>query len=109
MAKPSVSRRSGLPFAIALRVAALLFVCFMLTGVLQAAAPSRGEPWPRHVIDDSSRGADGVRLADVNGDGRPDVVTGWEQGGITRIYLHPGREPVRQRWPAVTVGRNANS
>ena len=38
------------------------------------------EPWPRHVIDDSSVGADGVRLADVNGDGLPDITTGWEEG-----------------------------
>lgn len=63
------------------------------------------EPWTRHVIDDSSRGADGVRLADFNGDGRPDVVTGWEEGGITRIYLQPEKESLREKWPAVTVGK----
>jgi len=28
------------------------------------------------------KGADGVRLADANGDGRPDIATGWEQGGM---------------------------
>ncbi len=66
---------------------------------------SRGEPWPLHLIDNSSRGADGVRLADVNSDGRMDITTGWEEGGITRVYLHPGRHAVRRPWPAVTVGR----
>ncbi len=60
--------------------------------------------WPRHTIDDSSRGADGVRRADVNGDGWPDFVTGWEEGGLVRVYLHPGPASVRDRWPAVTVG-----
>ena len=73
-----------------------------------AAEPDPGagsRPWPRHTVDDSSRGADGVRLADVNGDGHPDIVTGWEEGGVTRVYLHPGPTKVRDRWPAVTVGK----
>jgi len=61
-----------------------------------------------HVIDCSSRGADGVRLADVNGDGLMDVATGWEEGGITRVYLQPGKDEVRKQWPAVTVGDTPN-
>lgn len=64
-----------------------------------------GKPWPMHVIDNSSRGADGVRLADVNGDGLMDITTGWEEGGITRVYLHPGNDAATEPWPAVTVGR----
>jgi hypothetical protein len=68
---------------------------------LQASAE---DPWRRHAIDDSSRGADGVRLADVNADGLPDIATGWEEGGLIRVYLHPGRQQARSRWPAVTVG-----
>ena len=63
-----------------------------------------GPPWPRHVIDASSRGADGIKVGDLNGDGRPDLVTGWEEGGVVRAYLHPGTERVRTPWPAVTVG-----
>jgi len=42
-------------------------------------------PWARWVVDDSSKGADGVRLGDVNGDGLCDIVTGWEEGGVTRV------------------------
>jgi hypothetical protein len=61
--------------------------------------------WKRHTIDDSSKGADGVRLADVNGDGLPDIVTGWEEGGVVRVCFHPGKNNVRERWPAVTVGK----
>ena len=75
--------------------------------VAQQNSP-RGTPWVRHVIDDSSRGADGVKLADVNGDGLMDIVTGWEEGGITRVYCHPGREAVKRCWPAVTVGKTPN-
>ena len=62
-----------------------------------------GLPWRRHTVDDSSIGADGVRLRDVNGDGLPDIATGWEEGNIVRAYLHPGFGRVRERWPAVTV------
>lgn len=61
--------------------------------------------WRRHTIDASSRGADGVRPLDVNGDGLPDLVTGWEEGGLIRIALHPGPDRVREPWPAATVGR----
>lgn len=68
------------------------------------AAPA-DQPWTRHVIDGSSKGADGVRLMDVNGDGLLDVTSGWEQGGVTRAYLHPGHAVVRKPWPAVTVGK----
>lgn len=60
--------------------------------------------WKRHTIDSQSRGADGTRLADLNGDGLLDIVTGWEQGGVSRVCLHPGHELVRERWPSVTVG-----
>ena len=63
-----------------------------------------GDSWTRHTIDASSRGADGVRVADVNRDGWSDVVTGWEEGGKVRVYLHPGQPKVRLPWPAVTVG-----
>ena len=63
------------------------------------------EAWKRHTIDDSSKGADGVRLADVNGDGLMDIATGWEEGGVVRAYLHPGPKDCTHRWPAVTVGQ----
>ncbi len=70
-----------------------------------AVADERGAPWKRHTIDDSSRGADGVRLADANGDGLPDVATPWEEGGLVRVAINPGPARSREPWPAVTVGR----
>ena len=60
--------------------------------------------WVRHTIDDSSQGADGTRLADINGDGRLDITTPWEQGGQVRVYINPGDAGLREPWPAVTVG-----
>jgi hypothetical protein len=66
------------------------------------------KPWQMHVIDNRSKGADGVRLADLNQDERPDIVTGWEQGGIVRVYLNPGPEESTNPWPAVTVGKAPN-
>lgn len=62
-------------------------------------------PWKRHAIDNSSRGADGIRTADINGDGLLDLTTGWEEGGVIRVYLNPGPEKSHEPWPAVTVGR----
>lgn len=62
------------------------------------------EPWHRHTIDSSSIGADGVRLADFNMDGNLDVVTGWEESGVIRIYLNPGPEKSKQRWPYCQIG-----
>jgi hypothetical protein len=61
--------------------------------------------WKRHVIDDTSKGADGVRLADVNGDGWLDIAAGWEQGGMVRVSLNPGPDKAKEKWPSVTVGR----
>ncbi len=60
--------------------------------------------WHRHTIDQSSEGADGVRLADFDEDGLTDIVTGWEQGGIVRVYRNPGHSASKKPWPAVTVG-----
>ena len=76
---------------------ASFFVCHLV-------AAGFAETWVRHTIDDTSEGADGVRLADVNGDDRLDIVTGWEEGGVTRLYLHPGKAAVRDAWPMQTLG-----
>lgn len=67
-------------------------------------APQPEQPWARHSIDNSSSGADGVRAADVNGDGLVDFPTGWEEGGLVRAYLNPGPAKAGEPWPAVTVG-----
>jgi len=83
---------------------ALAVVLAGLPALLQGAEVQQtdvGDPWVRHTIDASSRGADGVRLADVNGDGHPDIATPWEEGGVVRAYLNPGPEHVAGSWPAL--------
>jgi hypothetical protein len=67
-----------------------------------------GPVWKRHTIDNTSRGADGVKLGDLNGDGLLDIVTGWEEGGEVRVYLNPGPKKSRDVWPRVTVGKVGN-
>ena len=91
---------------LAMRSALLLLVGCLCSGLVTGLA----KPWKRHTIDSSSKaagklGADGVRLADVNGDGLLDITTGWEQGGAIVAYQNPGPARARAAWPSVTVGR----
>jgi hypothetical protein len=67
-----------------------------------------GNAWKRHTIDNTSRGADGVKLGDLNRDGLPDIVTGWEEGGVVRVYVNPGMAKARDAWPQITVGEVKN-
>ena len=62
--------------------------------------------WTRHTLDDSLPGADGVRAADVNGDGWPDLVVAYEESGKVRAYLHPGAELAHDAaaWSRIDVG-----
>jgi len=87
------------------RSVAVLLIVGVQVFLTALAAPPAGGQWTRHTIDDSSSGADGVRVADVNSDGLPDLVTGWEEGGVTRVYVNPGIGNVTQNWPSVTIGR----
>ncbi len=78
--------------------------CWVLLVIAEFVVPVQSE-WVRHTIDQSSRGADGVRVMDINGDGLPDLVTGWEEGGQIRVATHPGTQLSNKAWPAVTVGK----
>ncbi|MEX2176126.1 MAG: PVC-type heme-binding CxxCH protein [Pirellulaceae bacterium] len=46
-----------------------------------------GDEWKTHKIDDSIAQTHALILADINGDGLPDLVTG------KRFYAHNGRDP----------------
>ncbi len=79
------------------------FVAIAAAALIQVETGD-GPIWDCHAIDADSRGADGVKLADVDGDGDPDVVCGWEEGGVIRVYLNPGLSAVQEVWPKVDVG-----
>ena len=84
-------------------------IIVLVAGCLCLASAGLAKPWKRHTIDFSSKeagklGADGIRLTDVDGDGLPDVTTGWEQGGAIVVYRNPGAAKSKSTWPSVTVG-----
>jgi len=82
-----------------------IVICAALAQAAKPATQPSREPWKRHAVDNSSRGADGTKILDVNGDGLVDVVTGWEEGGVVRACLHPGYGKVFDKWPGVTVAK----
>ena len=92
------------------RISLVAIICSIWLATVSRAVDANDltGPWIRHTIDDRSRGADGVRLADMNNDGLLDVAVGWEEGGITCVYQHPGIASVHARWPAATVGKTPN-
>jgi hypothetical protein len=96
-----VARRAG-P---AVRVSLSLIALVLCAGCEQILLPiEQANAWIRHTIDDRFRGADGVKLGDVNADGLLDLVVPWEQSGLVSVYLNPGPLQATGPWPAVTVG-----
>ncbi|MCA8999667.1 MAG: VCBS repeat-containing protein, partial [Planctomycetaceae bacterium] len=80
------------------------FFLFLILAWLGAGDCSHAD-WIRHTIDNTSHGADGIRIGDQNRDGLPDLVTGWEEGGEVRVYFNPGPANVKKNWPRQTVGK----
>ncbi len=63
-----------------------------------------GEPWKMHLLDPAPpSGSDGVKLGDVNNDGFPDLITGFEEGGVSRIYINPGPDHAKTYWKYVEL------
>ena len=82
-----------------------LFLFLFLATFTTLSLQAQNNTWDRHVIDSTLSGADGVRLADVNNDNLMDITTGWEEGGYTKVYVHPGYNLVKEKWPSVIVGK----
>ncbi len=61
------------------------------------------DSWQRHTIDDEYVGADGVDLGDIDQDGDPDAVVGWEESGLVIAYENPGASRVRGGWRQVDI------
>jgi len=93
------------PFLLILLI--LLVACPLSQSL--SGSPFQTPTWQRHTIDAADpvnhlAGADGVRLSDLDGDGRLDLVTGWEEGNQIRICLQPAPEKIREPWHAITIG-----
>jgi VCBS repeat protein len=104
-----VARRGPIRHAKMVKTRRLLLAAALAACVLRCAtalvlrAPD-GQPWKRHTIDAGLHGSDGTKLADVDGDGLPDIVGSWENEGVTRVYRNPGFRDARSPWPNVTIG-----
>lgn len=77
------------------------------------APASRSVPlntaWTRHTIyagpgtGTNLKGADGVDMRDINGDGLLDLTVGWEQSARTSVHLHPGCAAAKDPWPTTIL------
>src|SRR5688572_3489739 len=70
---------------------------------------NRSAAWSMHVIVPGASGAgqpdgaDGIALADLDGDGLLDVTSGHEQGLRLTLSFNPGPASVEGNWPTVTL------
>ncbi len=73
--------------------------------------PELGTPWPMWPVDNPGDWLpNGLDVADVNGDGFPDLLVNYEFTGRIRVVLHPGPALARRAyWPAVDVGYFPNA
>ncbi len=51
----------------------------------------RGATWSRHIIEDGGVAVEDLTAADLDGDGKPDIVAVGRQTGNGRIYWNKGR------------------
>ena len=85
-------------------------ICVLLAAsVYGQGRGARGAPWRHHTIDVGLSGADGGKLLDADGDGDLDLAVGWEESGVSKIYLNPGiGGGVAETWADIGVGRASN-
>jgi hypothetical protein len=54
------------------------------------ALDDKGTRWARHIVEDGGVAVEALAVADLNGDGRPDIVAAGRQTGNVRIYWNEG-------------------
>src|SRR5262245_5021069 len=57
---------------------------------LYKALDERGTKWARHILESGGIAVEDLAVADLNGDGRPDIVAVGRQTGNARIYWNEG-------------------
>ncbi|WP_238602944.1 FG-GAP repeat domain-containing protein [Fimbriiglobus ruber] len=55
------------------------------------AADPKGAKWERHVLEDGGVAVEDLTVADLNGDGKPDIVAVGRQTGNVRVYWNQGK------------------
>jgi hypothetical protein len=72
------------------------------------AGPAKSKPWPHRFVDNQCIGAHAVALADINGDGRIDIVASGESTSTppNSIYWYecPEKPNSASSWPKHVVG-----
>ncbi|MDA0812752.1 MAG: VCBS repeat-containing protein [Verrucomicrobia bacterium] len=53
---------------------------------LYAPPQSAGAPWTQHLIDDNTMACEDVKIADINGDGKPDIIAAGRNTKNLNIY-----------------------
>lgn len=56
-----------------------------------SADDAQGRKWSKHVIDDGKMAAADCKIADFNGDGRPDIACSGASTGNVKLYLNEGK------------------
>jgi hypothetical protein len=56
----------------------------------EKAFDEKGKRWARHIVEDGGVAVEALAVADLNGDGRPDIVAVGRQTGNVRIYWNQG-------------------
>lgn len=51
----------------------------------------KGEKWDRYILEDGGVAVEDLAVADLNGDGKPDIVAVGRQTGNCRIYWNQGK------------------
>src|SRR5207249_7203976 len=54
------------------------------------ALDKEGTKWTRHIVEDGGVAVEALAVADLNGDGRPDIVAAGRATGNVRIYWNEG-------------------
>lgn len=71
---------------------------------------AKDERWPRHMVDDRVHGAHAVAIADLNRDGRSDIIASGEANASPPNtifwYACPSHPNRAERWPRFAIGPN---